>query len=100
MPNGHGGIPRFGSPILLSIGVIVLLWLRISGEAQWTTHVAYVATGLLAWRLAWHLHLYGALEYGGANTPPEQLRAAKQRYRLTALVLIPLALLSVHALWP
>lgn len=100
MPNGHGGIPRFGSPVLLSLGVAVLLWLRVSGEAHWTVHAAYAAAGLLAWRFAWHLHLYDAMEYGGANTPPEELRAAKRRYRVTALVLVPLVLLSVHVLWP
>ena len=100
MPNGHGGIPRFWSPVLLSIGILVLLWLRVSREAPWATPVAYVAAALLAWRVAWHLHLYDVMEYGGANTPPEQLRAAVRRYRLTALALVPLALLSVHLLWP
>lgn len=100
MPNGHGGIPRFGSPVLLLVALLALLWLRVSREATWTTPVAYVAVALLAWRLAWHVHLYDVMEYEGAYTPPEKLQAARRRHRLTTLVLVPLALLAVHQLWP
>jgi hypothetical protein len=52
VPNGHGGIPRFGSPVLLSIGLALLLWLRISGGATWTIAAAYPLACLLAWRFS------------------------------------------------
>ena len=100
MPNGHGGVPRYGSPVLLSIVLVALLGLQRSWEARWTLPLAYLVAGLLAWRFAWHLHLYDLMEYDGAYTSPDRLQRAKRAHRLTTLVLVPAALACVHAFWP
>jgi hypothetical protein len=63
-------------------------------------YAAYVAAGLFAWRLAWHIHLYPAMEYGGAYTSPEDAKRARKGFFRTLPLIVPLALLSVYALWP
>ena len=100
MPNGHGGIPRYGSPVFLSLILLGLLGLQRSHETRWTLPLAYLVAGLVAWRFAWHLHLYDLMEYDGAYASPAELQAAKRRYRWTMLFLVPAALVGVHVLWP
>ena len=99
MPNGHGGVPIFISPVLLLLTLFVLLWFRIAESAQWSLYLALFAGALFAWRLAWHLHLYGAMEYGGAYTPPEVLDPARRRYRRTLLLLLPAVLIGIYFAW-
>jgi len=99
VPNGHGGVPRFGSPILLFFALCGLLWLRIARDAQWTLYLALVGAALFAWRLAWHIHLYELLAYGGAYTPQEVLDAARKRYLATLLFLLPAALIAAYLVW-
>lgn len=41
---------------------------------------------LAGWRLADHLHMRRADEYGGADTPPDAYRRAARRYRALAAV--------------
>ena len=99
MPNGHGGIPRFGSPALLLFVLCVLFWFRFARGAQWTLYPALFAAILFSWRLAWHIHLYEVLEYGGAYTPQETLDAAKKRYLRTLLLLLPATLIASYLVW-
>lgn len=100
MPNGHGGIPRFGSPAILALALVWLLWLRLSRDAAWTFHAALLVTGLFCWRLAWHVHLYQVMEYGGSYTAAEALAAAKRRFLRTLLLTLLPALGLVYVLWP
>ena len=99
MPNGHGGIPWFGSPILLLVVLSALAWLRFSHDAAWTLYAAHPIAALFAWRFAWHLCLYRPTEYGGGYTSDEEMRKARARYYTLSAVLIPLAILAVQLLW-
>jgi hypothetical protein len=99
VPNGHGGVPRFGSPILLLLVLSGLFWLRSARDVEWTLYPALFGAALLAWRLAWHTHLYGVLAYGGAYTPYEVLRAARKRHLITLLILLPALLVTTYFAW-
>ena len=99
MPNGHGGIPRYGSPVLLLLVIAYLAALRATGGGAWTGYAALLAALLLGWRLAWHLWLYDLTEYGGAYADPEEMRAARRRYYLTAAVLAPAGAGLAGLLW-
>ena len=99
MPNGHGGIPWMGSPVLLLLLLISLAWLRFSREASWTVYATYPIAALFAERFAWHLCLYQATEYGGGYTSGEEMRDARVSYRWVMGVLIPVALIAVYLIW-
>jgi hypothetical protein len=99
LPNGHGGVPRFASPTLLLFVLGVLLWFRFAQDARWTLYPALVGAALFSWRLAWHMHLYAALEYGGAYTPQEIIDAARRRYLRTLTVLLPAGLIAAYLVW-
>jgi hypothetical protein len=100
MPNGHGGIPRWGSPLLLLVLLSILIWVRLSEQAVWTVYVAYPLAALLAWRFAWHLCLYDVMEYGGGYTSPDKLQKARSLYIKMLLALVPGAILCVYLFWP
>lgn len=99
MPNGHGGIPKYGSPVLLSIILALLVWLRITRQTLWPLLAAYPTVIFLGWRLAWHIHMYDAAEYGGAYTPKEEMDSAGRKYRIGTLVYVSLGLLIASVLW-
>ncbi len=99
MPNGHGGIPWMGSPVLLLALLILLSWLRFSREASWTVYAAYPVAALFAWRFAWHLCLYEATGYDGGYTPPEEMKKARASFYRLSVVLIAVAIISVHLIW-
>lgn len=73
MPNGHGGVPRFGGPLFYAILAALALAFNITAAAA-------VLAAIAGWRFAYHLHFWGAEEYGGAYTSPEKYRRAKLRY--------------------
>ena len=73
MPNGHGGIPRFGGPIFYAI----LAALAVAFDMM---AAAAVLAAIAGWRLAYHLHFWGADEYGGAYTDADGYRRARLRY--------------------
>ena len=100
MPNGHGGIPRFGSPFLVIVMMAVLLRLRFSLDASWTVYPAYVGAAVFGWRFAWHLWMYDLMEYGGSYSSVEELAQSTRRYWLTALVTVPVSLALVYLFWP
>jgi hypothetical protein len=99
MPNGHGGIPRFGSPVALALGLVALATIETRFHFAWVGPAAYLLAALIGWRAAWHLVMYPIMEYGGAYASAEEMAAARGRYRVTALVAIPLALVVVVLLW-
>ena len=87
MPNGHGGISKFGSAAVL---LILLVGAIVYGETNLLFRLAsYPLSAGFGWRLAWHLCMYHAMEYGGAYTSPEKMRAAKSRYKFALLVIVP-----------
>jgi hypothetical protein len=89
MPNGHGGYPFLGAPVLCAILFAVLAWLPL-GSAGWLAWLrvalCLLLAALIGWRLAYHLHLRHSDDYGGAYTAPERYRRAMLRYRVLALL--------------
>jgi hypothetical protein len=63
MPNGHGGVPRFGGPIFYAVLAGVAVAFKMVAAAAALAAIA-------GWRLAYHLHFWRADEYGGAYTNP------------------------------
>lgn len=98
MPNGHGGFVRFFSPIVFLLFLAGVLARRFQHGDPWTLPAAFVLAALTAERLAWHLHLWGASEYGGAYASPAAISRARLRYALTAFVLVLAALILVSRL--
>jgi hypothetical protein len=89
MPNGHGGVPFLGSPILLAIMFAVLAWLPVEQHSWFgwpRVGICLFLAALIGWRLAYHLHMWDADDYGGGYTPPEIYRRAARRYRVLAVL--------------
>jgi hypothetical protein len=84
MPNGHGGAPFLASPILLAIVFAALVALSPGGWA-WSA-LSLIVAAAAGWRLAYHLHLREADEYGGAYTSADAYQRALRRYRIAAAV--------------
>lgn len=86
MPNGHGGIPHYGSPILLALMFFAAAFWPVALDValQWTRAGVCLALAALAgWRLAYHLHMWQADGYAGYLTADEYRRAAR-RYAVFA----------------
>ena len=98
MPNGHGGAPRFGAPLLLLLGLGVVLVRRMTFGLTWGWLVPYFLAALLGWRLAFHVHMWDAMEYGGAMTPPAAMARAGRRY-LLGTIAYALAAAGVVLVW-
>jgi hypothetical protein len=87
MPNGHGGAPFLGAPVLFLALFGVLAALPARERLGWTWVAAcLLAAALAGWRLAYHLHMRAADEYGGAYTEPDAYRRSARRYRILAPV--------------
>ncbi|MBI1746880.1 MAG: hypothetical protein HYR55_09875 [Acidobacteria bacterium] len=95
MPNGHGGIPRFGSPILLLLALLGYMALSRSVDSLWASAPGYLIGALFGWRLSWHIHLYDAMEYEGAYTSEEVKKRTKRRYRMGWLLYTTLTCLLI-----
>jgi hypothetical protein len=83
MPNGHGGAPFLAAPILFAVGAAAAALLRLGWAS---VGLCVLFAGLAGWRLAYHLHLRDADEYGGAYTSPDVHSRATQRYRIAAVI--------------
>lgn len=99
MPNGHGGVPRYGSPIFLALVVFALAVIETRGHPPWAAAAAYAAAGLFGWRLAWHQFMYPVMAYGGAYASPEELGGAKRRYRVAAAIGVVASVAGVYVVW-
>jgi hypothetical protein len=84
MPNGHGGIPRFGSVVLLGGALVLLYFLHLTKGWEWCSVAGYVMAMAFGWRLAFHLCLWDATEYDGAYTKAEEMARARRRFRIAA----------------
>ena len=100
MPNGHGGIPRWGSAFFLAVLCGVFLLNAFQTGAGWTRPAGAAAAALFAWRLSWHFWIYPLEEYGGAYASEEGIRAGKTLHWLTTGVLAPVSGGLAWWLWP
>ncbi len=95
MPNGHGGVVRFLSPIILTL---VLGWgisLYLKTGQSWIRVPIYVLAAAIAERFSWHLLMWNAVEYGGAYISKDAAARARKRYAIAAFALVLAALLLV-----
>ena len=85
MPNGHGGVPFLGGPIVIALllAFFVAFARDALPRAVWVGGCVGLA-GLIGWRIAYHLHMRHADEYGGAYIEPDAYRRARRRYLLFA----------------
>ena len=93
MPNGHGGIPYFGAPVLLGILTALLIWWYRATGSVIPQVLIYISTALFGWRLAFHLTMWDVMEYGGGYTSEEDMAKAKRKFMAVAIKLIPLSLM-------
>lgn len=92
MPNGHGGAPFLGAPILFAVLFAVLAALPTRDRLGWAwVAVCLVFAAIAGWRLAYHLHMRDADEYGGAYTSPDVYKQAARRYWICAVLYTILA---------
>jgi hypothetical protein len=102
MPNGHGGIPHFGSPILFGLMFCAALFWPLAPDAalQWTrVWICVVLAALVGWRLAYHLYMWRAEEYSGYMTPEEYRRAIRRYAGFAAAYAIVAAVAALALLW-
>jgi hypothetical protein len=86
MPNGHGGIPHYGSPILYAILFFVAVFYPLAADPwlQWArAALCLLLAALAGWRLAYHLHMWDADALQG-YAPEEAYRHDLRRYRVFA----------------
>lgn len=87
MPNGHGGAPFLGAPIICAILFAVFAALPMRERLGWGwvgLCLGFAALG--GWRLAYHLHMRSADEYGGAYTSPDVYQRARRRYLMASVI--------------
>lgn len=96
MPNGHGGIPKYGSPILL----VVLLggWILVVDKENPWYMFRFVLAAVLGWRLAWHIFMYDLMEYGGHYQDKNIINKARTKYSVAAIIFIILICTAVYYL--
>lgn len=99
MPNGHGGIPKYGSPILLLIGYVILAWHYLAKDHTWAIYVAYLVSILFGWRLSYHMHMYDAMEYGGAFSSEEKLKVSTVKYKKYSIIFIMMGIFITTMIW-
>ncbi|HNT57631.1 MAG TPA: ankyrin repeat domain-containing protein [Syntrophales bacterium] len=93
MPNGHGAVPRFGTPLLVLLVTFLLVWWARSQNAALPQVLAVVTAGIFGWRLAFHMTMWNVSEYDGRYSSEEQVANSKRRYRVALFTLIPLFVL-------
>ena len=99
MPNGHGGIPRWGSPVAFSLYFIGLVYMRVATSfGPWTVWTALVVAAVVGWRIAWHHHMFDAMDYEGAYTAEDVIARARKRYFIAAPIYISIAVGAAAAL--
>ena len=81
MPNGHGGMPRFGSALFLLVFLIILYvyCLKAPGVA-WLPWIGYPFAAAFGWRFAHGLHMRKVTEYDGAYTSDDAWTTAFMKY--------------------
>jgi hypothetical protein len=95
MPNGHGGIPWFGSPVLLGAATVITVWFESKWSTGWLVVLAFALSLLFAWRFAFHLHMWDVAGYGGGYTSDDEMRHAKKRFRIGIVIYSAISLAVV-----
>jgi len=104
MPNGHGGIPFLGAPVLLAALVVAAVAIPVEHPSP-LGYVRVAASVVLAatcgWRLAYHIHMRAADDYGGAHTEEAEFAKSRRRYRVLSIIyavaLVVATLAALHA---
>lgn len=92
MPNGHGGSPFLGAPILFAIFFAVMASLPNPQRIGWLwVAVCLLFAAVAGWRRAYHLHMRAGDEYDGAYTSPDAYKRAARRYWIAAPIYILLS---------
>lgn len=100
MPNGHGGIPRLGSPVLMMLGAVLSVWWFREKPHTVPMILAYGFGCAVAWRLAFHLTMWHVSEYGGHYVSDDEKRTARRRYIPLTVLLILAAVAVVYMVTP
>lgn len=98
MPNGHSGIPRFGSVVLIAMVIALLIWWERSTSYILPRVIVYIGAGIFGWRLAFHLTMWNVTEYNGNYASGNQKKEAKRKYIVTTIVLIPITVFIIYFL--
>jgi hypothetical protein len=96
MPNGHGGLPHYGTPVLLGIFWALMVWWQRASASIMPHLLLYLASVLFGWSLAFHLTMWDVMEYGGAYTSEDEMTRAKRRCLIAAAVLIPVSIFVAY----
>jgi len=80
MPNGHGGFMRFGSPALILVIMLAAFFNQDLSATEWYRSSLLALSVLFGWKLSLHLHMWRALEYGGAYLNEAEHRRARIRF--------------------
>jgi uncharacterized protein (DUF2062 family) len=92
MPNGHGGAPFMGAPIIFAVMFAIFAAAPLKEALGWAWVAICLACAALAgWRLAYHLHMRAADEYSGAYISADAHLKAVRRYWVLAPLYAALA---------
>ena len=80
MPNGHGGMPRFGSALFLLVFLILTYTAFLKTALPWVAWCGYGLAAAFGWRFAYGLHMRKVTEYDGAYSSDEALTRAFLKY--------------------
>lgn len=95
MPNGHGGIPRYGSSALLLILTFAALFIHFKLWIEWLVYPIYFLAVLFSWRFSSHLFMWGVTNYGGATSSDKEIENAKKKYIMATIVFSILSIVLV-----
>ena len=98
MPNGHGGVVRFFSVIVLLIFAAALLAYVKQGGSEWAVYAGYGLALLIGERIAHHLHLWHVDEYDGAYATDAEKAGARKTYLVGAVIYVLGALVAWYFL--
>ena len=98
MPNGHGGIVRFLSVIVLLIFAAALLVYVRRGGSEWAVYAGYGLAALIGERFAHHLHRWHVNEYDGAYATDAEKAGARKMYLVGAVIYVLGALVAWNLL--
>ena len=96
MPNGHGGVVRFFSVIVLLIFAAGLLAYAKKSGAEWAVYAGYPLAVLIGERLAHHLHLWHLDVY--VDSSDAERAAARKMYIVGGMIYVLGAIIAWYFL--
>lgn len=95
MPNGHGGMPRFGSALFLLAILLVLYAYHLKApDVAWLHWLGYPFAAAFGWRFAHGLHLWKVTEYDGAYSSEEAINRAVNLYLIGSVAYAIVAMVA------